>query len=110
MSTVRIERVGNRVYADIPYHFGGNGMGPVLAKRVSGVTPKFDRGAGPGGKDKFVGWTYPLDLSVCRELRPVFGDALEIGDELRDWAAAERRREAELREIQGGGRVEAGPR
>ena len=105
MSTVRIERVGNRVYADIPYHFGGNGMGPVLAKRVSGVTPKFDRGAGPGGKDKFVCWTYPLDLSVCRELRAVFGKDLEIGPDLAEWAMAERRREAELREIQGGGLV-----
>jgi SNF2 family DNA or RNA helicase len=103
--TVSIEREGNRIFADIPYHCKDQGDGPMLAKMISGVRPKYDRGAGPGGKDKFICWTYPLDLSVCRELRAVFGKALQIGPELAAWAMAERRREAELREIQGGGLV-----
>lgn len=103
--TVRIEREGNRIFADIPFNVKGRGDGPAMAKMVSGVRPKYDRGGGPGGKDRFICWTYPLDLTVCRELRAVFGKHLEIGPELTAWAMAERHREAELREIQGGGLV-----
>jgi SNF2 family DNA or RNA helicase len=85
--TVRIEREGERrIKAVVPYM---NGNGSKLAKQVPGVAPRWDRGAGPGGKDVFRYWTYPLDLGTCRTLRKVFGKELWIGPALRAWAWAE---------------------
>jgi SNF2 family DNA or RNA helicase len=81
--TVSIERDGRRIVARIPY---ANGDGPVYAKRVPGA-----RWA-PSTKT----WNYPLDWSVCLKLRAVFGDALEIGPELAEWARGEKERTAEL--------------
>jgi SNF2 family DNA or RNA helicase len=102
---VRVERNGNRIWADIPFD---NGRGPINAKQISGVRPKYVKSDRPNGRDRFVAWTYPLDITVCRELRQVFGDRLEIGSGLREWAAAEIIRERELRSIQGGDVVELG--
>jgi SNF2 family DNA or RNA helicase len=73
---VLVERVGKRIHAEIPYD---NGAGAIEAKAVPGARPKFD------GR-KFVCWTYPLDISVCRDLRRQFGDRLRVGVELAEWA------------------------
>lgn len=42
-------------------------------------------------KDKV--WTYPLSMTACRNLRKTFGDRLEIGAGLLEWAKAEVSRE-----------------
>jgi SNF2 family DNA or RNA helicase len=87
---VTIERVGRRIHADIPYD---NGAGAIEAKAVPGCRPKFN------GR-KFVCWTYPLDISVCRDLRRQFGDRLRVGVDLAEWATeqiAMEKRQVELR-------------
>lgn len=71
-----------RIWADIPYK---GGKGPKYAKRVPGCRPKFKR-MPEGQKDKFLAWTYPLDLISCRGLRRVFGKSLRIATVLADWA------------------------
>lgn len=84
MPVVRLERYGaNRILANVPW-LGGEGKD--LAKSVAGCAPLWDKS---GEKDKWIGWTYPLDLEVCRNLRVVFGDMLRIGPELEAWAKAE---------------------
>jgi SNF2 family DNA or RNA helicase len=84
MPTVHIERHGdNRILAKVPWL---GGAGKDMAKQVPGVSALWDK---TGYRDKFLGWTYPLDLEVCRQLRLVFGDMLEIGPELSAWAKAE---------------------
>jgi SNF2 family DNA or RNA helicase len=104
--TVRAERLGEkRILAQVPWM---NGRGSVLAKQIPGVTPKWERGAGPGGKDLFIGWSFPLDLETCREMRRVFGDALVPGPELTAWARHEVMREQRLARLRTG-QAEAGP-
>lgn len=83
MSVVRIERNGNRIWAEIPY---AGGRGPIEAKRVDGYR---------WNKANKV-WTYPLDLHTCRALRRVFKGALEIGPDLAAWARNEIEREKVL--------------
>lgn len=83
MSVVRIERNGNRIWAEIPY---AGGRGPIEAKRVDGYR---------WNKANKV-WTYPLDLHTCRALRRVFKGALEIGPDLAAWARNELEREKVL--------------
>lgn len=81
--TVYVERVGNRIHARIPYW---DGNGPIMAKTVSGAN---------WAKSLRV-WTYPLDLQACRDLRTTFGDKLEIGPELWQWASQERAKENQM--------------
>lgn len=71
-----------RIWADIPY---AKGKGPEYAKKVPGVRPKYEKRPA-GQKDKFLAWTYPLDMNSCRSLRQVFGKSLQISKELADWA------------------------
>ena len=88
MPVVRLERHGeNRILAKIPW-LGGSGRD--MAKMVAGCYPLWDK---TGERDKFIGWTYPLDLEVCRNLRTVFGEMIRIGPELEAWARAERGQE-----------------
>ncbi len=96
--TVIIERHGERrIIAKIPY---AGGLGPLQAKQVPGARPLFEKKA--GHKDRFLGWTYALDLSVCRAFRHVFGDELVIGPDLAEWAWQEREREKELEALRAG--------
>jgi SNF2 family DNA or RNA helicase len=44
-------------------------------------------------------WKVPLDLTVCRQLRALFGDDLLIGGKLRSWAQEARRDEEALGRI-----------
>lgn len=98
--TVVIERHGERrIIAKIPY---AGGLGPLQAKQVPGARPLFEKSEIPGRKDKFLGWTYPLDLQVCRSFRHVFGEELRIGPDLAEWAWAEREREKTLEAMRTG--------
>lgn len=81
----------DKIWADIPY---ANGDGPVQAKRIPGVRPKFEANkTNPNGKDKFVAWTYPKDMNTCRRFREVFGRQLKVDDALKVWAKQEVDRE-----------------
>lgn len=78
----------NRIYLRSPYD-------PQVVHRCKDV---------PGGtwsKSKKV-WSYPLDLLTCTALRAAFGDALDIGPELWQWATAEKVRRAGLNDILNG--------
>jgi SNF2 family DNA or RNA helicase len=80
----------NRIWADIPY---AGGSGPKRAKRIAGVRPKYEKSKRVDVKDKFLAWTYPLDMGTCRALRREFGASLRVGEDLAEWA-----REAAARE------------
>jgi SNF2 family DNA or RNA helicase len=104
--TVRVERHGEqRIRATVPWM---NGEGSKLAKQVPGCAPMWDRGAGPGGKDKFLGWSYPLDLETCREMRRVFGRELSIGPKLLEWAKAETETERRMLALRSGDGADPG--
>jgi SNF2 family DNA or RNA helicase len=89
MRKVSIERSDsgqrNRIYLRSPYD-------PQVVHKCKQV---------PGGSwsaSKKV-WTYPLDMITCATLRRVFGNALDIGPELWQWAAAEKARRSGLNEL-----------
>lgn len=86
---VTIERVGRRIHADVPYD---NGAGVIEAKAVPGCRPKYVN-------NKFVCWTYPLDISVCRDLRRQFGDRLRVGVDLAEWATEQIKMEKQQVEL-----------
>jgi SNF2 family DNA or RNA helicase len=86
----------NRIWADIPY---AGGSGPRRAKRVAGVRPKYEKSKRASVKDKFVAWTYPLDMTTCRALRQEFGKALRIDEELAEWARDAIKREEAMIEL-----------
>lgn len=44
-------------------------------------------------------WSYPLSMDTCRQLRTVFGEELEIGPLLTEWARLEVKRERELMQL-----------
>lgn len=88
---VKVERDGNRINANIPWM---NGRGPELAKEVAGRKAVWNDG-------KFVCWSYPLTMASCLSLREVFGEDLEIGPRLWEWATAEKGRHAELKSTRG---------
>ena len=73
-------RDGRRILARVPWD---GGMGSVRAKRITGCAPLWDKS---GEKDRFIGWTYPLDLVSCRMLREEFGDDLVLSNEIKEWA------------------------
>lgn len=70
----------NRIYLKCGWAEGV----PAKCKAVLGARPLYDS----AGKFKY--WSYPLDFGTCQELRRVWGDALEIGPNLFEWAALER--------------------
>lgn len=75
----------NRIYLQSPYD-------PQVVHKCKQV---------PGGSwspSKRV-WTYPLDMITCATLRRVFGNALDIGPELWQWAAAENERRTGLNDL-----------
>lgn len=75
---IRIERVGKRIYL-----FGGrHGM---LMRKCATIP-------GNGYAKSKSAWTFPLEWSTCVALRTAFGDRLEIGPDLLEWAEAERAR------------------
>lgn len=74
-----VEKVGRRIYLQSPWEVGM----PDRCKRVSGA--RWSKIA--------KAWTYACDLEVCRMLREEFGDELEIGPELTQWAGDEVSRE-----------------
>lgn len=47
-------------------------------------------------KTPFPHWTVPQDMTVCRQLRTLYGDRLVIGPKLRSWAIAASRQEEQL--------------
>jgi SNF2 family DNA or RNA helicase len=88
---VKVERDGNRIMAFIPWM---EGRGKDLAKEVAGRKPIWKDG-------KFVCWSYPLTMATCLSLREVFGEDLQIGPRLWEWASAEKGRHAELKSTRG---------
>lgn len=72
-SSVKVERVGDRIHALIPFR---DGKGPEAAKRIPGA--RWDRSA--------KRWVYALDWAVCAKLRVTFGNSLVIGPNLAEWA------------------------
>jgi SNF2 family DNA or RNA helicase len=83
---IRVERVGDRI------HLRG-WCGPDTPTKCKSV------GGGRFSKKDGAHWSYPLAMPVCRRLREVFGDQLEIGPDLNAWAriaVAEERKLAAL--------------
>ena len=72
-NAVKVERVGDRIHALIPFR---DGQGPKAAKKIPGA--RWDAKAGR--------WVYALDWGVCAKLRAMFGSSLVIGPSLTDWA------------------------
>ena len=94
--TVRIEIIGDRIAASIPW-MGGRGRD--LAKGIAGHRPVFDKTVEP---NKFKYWTYPLAMSTCRAFRETFGRDLTIGPKLAEWAWDQRRNEEALEALRAG--------
>jgi Zierdtviridae DNA helicase len=92
---VRIGLWNDRVAADIPFSYGG----PDAAKNIPGARPEWDRSVEP---NKFLFWSYPLNMITCRAFREAFEDDLEIGKSLADWAWDQRRSEEELETFRAG--------
>lgn len=90
MSATTISIDGKRIFADIPYN---GGLGPKQAKEIHGARAEWDK---TGLKDRFIGWSYPLDLDVCFAFRRVFGRELQVSNELADWARQEIKKRDEL--------------
>lgn len=89
---IHVERHGNRI------HLTGwaGSQTSAKCKRIVGASAKWDR---TGPRDKFVGWTYPLDYTTCLQFREQFGKELTIGPELTAWAKVERAKRSELVQI-----------
>lgn len=80
---VRVEMVGNRIFLKSSF---SHGKGPADAKAVGGGE----------WKDELKMWSFPLDIGVCRRMRRVYGERLEIGPALALWARQAVQREAAL--------------
>jgi SNF2 family DNA or RNA helicase len=65
-------------------------------KAVPGATARWDKTVHP---NKFICWTYPIDLNTCLELRRQFGTDLVIGKKLWAWAKEERKRRDKVTDI-----------
>lgn len=89
---VLVEKVGDRIWLRFPPGFVPK---PVFDKRRHQAESVV--GASFRKADKV--YTYPLDMTICRDLRTVFGDELQIGKELRWWAAGQVAREAALKPL-----------
>ena len=96
VNKIKIERWGDdRIAAVIPFAFGKDAR-----KRVPGSNAIWDRTVFP---EKFRFWSYPLSMHTCRLFREAFGDSLDIGPELEQWAWDNRRVEESLEELRAGG-------
>jgi SNF2 family DNA or RNA helicase len=82
---VKIEKVGERVFLSSPWYPAA----PTEAKSIPGANWR---------KTEKV-WSYPLTLQVCRDMRKVYGDRLEIGPNLTAWARAEVAKEKALHKL-----------
>lgn len=82
----RITTDGSYILADIPY---ASGAGPRKAREIPGARPIYDKPEVPGGKGKFKYWRYPLTMDTCRTFRRVFGDELQVHNNLSLWARAQ---------------------
>lgn len=80
---VRVELVGDRILLRAPF---AHGKGPEEAKAVGGGS----------WKDELKMWSFPLDMGVCRRMRRVYGERLEIGPALTMWARQQLHRETAL--------------
>lgn len=76
-----------RIIADIPWALRAK------AKDVPGYRAKWDKTVEP---NKFLGWTYPLDMETCWAFRRVFGADLLVSGRLSAWAREELKRRADL--------------
>jgi SNF2 family DNA or RNA helicase len=85
---VRIEKYRNRIHLRTDYTSNSDLFAENLANIKSIPGASFT--------DAKV-WTFPLDLGVCRRMRGVFADRLDIGPELTAWGRAELARERSLR-------------
>jgi SNF2 family DNA or RNA helicase len=93
---IKIERWGDdRIAAVIPFAFGKDAR-----KRVPGSNPIWDRTVFP---ERFRFWSYPCTMYTCRRFREEFGNDLDIGPELTEWAWDNRRTEESLEELRAGG-------
>lgn len=81
--SVVAERVKDRIYVRAPFN---------MKEKCKSVI-------GARWSPKARAWTYPLDLETARLLRGAFGDDLEIGPNLTEWAWGQRRREEELHSL-----------
>jgi SNF2-related domain/Helicase conserved C-terminal domain len=96
-SKVQIERWGeDRIAARIPWSLGGKDA----AKSIAGARPVWDKSN--LDRDVFRFWSYPLTLFVCRRFREVFGQDLEIGPNLFDWAREAVKAEQEMELLRAG--------
>jgi SNF2 family DNA or RNA helicase len=82
MSTIDVERQGDRIYVRFPY--SESDVGAIRA--IPGRRWLSDTKT----------WSLPLDMSVCRLLRRQYGQRLMVGPELRSWAVEARRAEERL--------------
>lgn len=87
--SILIERQRNRIHLFSPYD-------PDLVAKCKQV---------PGcGRTKFKdgrhrSWTFPLNWSVCEQLRELFGSEMHVGPALAVWARVERRRRRTARRL-----------
>lgn len=74
------EKVGDRVYIQSPF---------AAKDRIKAL---------PGARwaKTARAWTLPLDMEVCRLLREEFGQSLDIGPDLWQWASAQVKQEAKI--------------
>jgi SNF2 family DNA or RNA helicase len=95
----KITTDGKYVMADIPY---AAGAGPRKAREVPGARPIYDKPEQPGMRGKFLYWRYPLTMDTCRTFRRVFGDELQVHDNLSRWARAQIKIDSALDGIRSG--------
>jgi SNF2 family DNA or RNA helicase len=78
----------NRIYLRTPYD--------------ARVVSKCKQIPGASWSKTIKAWSYPLDLTTCAALRREFGNALDIGPELWQWATAENERRSGLNDLLNG--------
>jgi SNF2 family DNA or RNA helicase len=90
--TIYVEKVKNRIHLE-----GWAGPEtPTKCKRIIGANARWDK---TGVRDKFLGWSYPLDYTACLQMREQFGPNLVIGPDLLAWAKVERKKRDSLIKI-----------
>jgi SNF2-related domain/Helicase conserved C-terminal domain len=94
---VRLEIWNNRIAASVPYQWSG------LAKTVPGWRAEWDKSVEP---NRFMFWSYPLNIATCRALREAFGLRIEIMPKLWAWANEQNKSEAELEQLRGGAHID----
>lgn len=85
MTIVTAERTGKRIKVKFDYD-------PPLVTKMRTI-------AGRSFQRTDRSWTVPLDMTVCRQLRALYGDDLRIGPDLREWAWGAVKQEGALASI-----------